>query len=118
MILDHAAYPKAIDGADSGTVNGVVEIAKFANLNVKLTFVVTGSDEEYPFADMHAIVRRIVDAFGAGRCMWGSDFPCELWLKKASYAQHLALFTEAVDLSAGEREAILGETAMRVWFEG
>jgi len=117
VVLDHAAYPKAADGVESETVNGVVEIAKFKNLNVKLTFAVTGSDQEYPFSDMFGIVRRIVDAFSADRCMWGSDFPCELWLKKASYGQHLALFTEELDLSAGEREAILGGTAMRVWFD-
>jgi len=117
VVLDHAAYPKAVDGVDSETVNGVVEVAKYKNLNVKLTFAVTGSGEDYPFSDMFGIVRRIVDAFGADRCMWGSDFPCELWLKKASYGQHLALFTEELDLSAGEREGILGGTAMRVWFD-
>ena len=117
VVLDHAAYPKAAGGVDSEVVNGVVQLAQFANLNVKLTFVVTGSDQAYPFADMHGIVRRIVDAFGADRCMWGSDFPCELWLKKSTYAQHLNLFREEIELSDGEREAILGGTAMWVWFE-
>ena len=116
VVLDHAAYPKAGDGVDSDVVNGVVELAEFANLNVKLTFAVTGSDEAYPFGDMHAIVRRIVDVFGADRCMWGSDFPCELWLKKSTYAQHLDLFRQEIELSTGEREAILGGTAMRIWF--
>jgi predicted TIM-barrel fold metal-dependent hydrolase len=48
--------------------------------------------------------------------MWGSDFPCELWLKKATYAEHLALFTEELGLSEAEQQAILEETPMRVWF--
>ena len=117
VVLDHAAYPKASGGVDSDVVKGVVELAEFENLNVKLTFAVTGSDESYPFGDMHGIVRCIVDAFGADRCMWGSDFPCELWLKKSTYAQHLDLFRQEIDMSEREREAILGGTAMRVWFE-
>jgi len=116
VVLDHAAYPKAAEGDASETVEGVVALARFRNLHVKLTFAVTGSEEGYPFQDSHPIVRRMIEAFGPDRCMWGSDFPCELWLKKATYRQHLALFTEELGLSAGERQAILAETPMRVWF--
>ena len=65
---------------------------------------------------MHPVVRRIIEAFGPGRCMWGSDFPCELWLKKASYQEHLALFREELGLSDGEQQAILEETPARIWF--
>lgn len=118
VVLDHAAYPKAVDGVNSETVGRVVELAGFENLNVKLTFAVTGSDEDYPFGDMTEIVKKIVQAFGADRCMWGSDFPCELWLKKATYAQHLALVGEAWGLGEGEQTAILETTPMRVWFGG
>jgi len=116
VVLDHAAYPKAVDGVDSETVRRVVDLAGFENLNVKLTFAVTGSDEDYPFGDMTTIVKKIVQAFGADRCMWGSDFPCELWLKKATYAQHLALVKDVWGLSEGEQTAILETTPMRVWF--
>lgn len=118
VVLDHAAYPKAVDGVGSETVKRVLDLAGFQNLHVKLTFAVTGSVEPYPFGDMKAIVKDIVNGFGAGRCMWGSDFPCELWLKKSTYAQHLALVREAWGLSVGEQQAILEETPMRVWFGG
>jgi predicted TIM-barrel fold metal-dependent hydrolase len=116
VVLDHAAYPKAADGVDSETVKRVLDLVGFRNLTVKLTFSVTGSDEAYPFEDMKTIVRKIVEGFGAERCMWGSDFPCELWLKKATYAQHLALVRQEWGLSEGEQEAILESTPMRVWF--
>lgn len=118
VVLDHAAYPKAVDGVNSETVTQVAELASFGNLNVKLTFAVTGSDEAYPFGDMKSIVRKIVDAYGADRCMWGSDFPCELWLKKSTYAQHLALVRDAWGFSDGEQQAVLAGAAMRVWFGG
>ena len=116
VVLDHAAYPEAAEGVDSETVQGVLELARFRNLHVKLTFAVTGSDEDYPFRDTHPILKRLIEAFGPDRCMWGSDFPCELWLKKATYAEHLALFTDELGLSPAEQDAILGGTAMQVWF--
>jgi len=117
VVLDHAAYPKASQGLDSETLKCVRTLSAYQNLYVKLTFAVTGSDEEYPFLDTKEIVRRVVGDFGADRCMWGSDFPCDLWLKKASYAEHLSLVTDVWDLSQTEQEAILEETPMRVWFE-
>jgi predicted TIM-barrel fold metal-dependent hydrolase len=97
----------------------VAGLARFPNVHLKLTFAVTGSEEGYPFHDMHPILWRLIEAFGPERCMWGSDFPCELWLKgKASYQSHLALFTEALGLSASEQASILESTPMRVWFSG
>jgi L-fuconolactonase len=117
VVLDHAAYPRGAEGVDSETVGGVAALARYPNLHLKLTFAVTGSDEGYPFPDMHPIVARLIAAYGPERCMWGSDFPCELWLKdKATYRSHLALFTEALGLSQDEQRAILVDTPMSVWF--
>jgi predicted TIM-barrel fold metal-dependent hydrolase len=117
VVLDHAAYPRAAEGVESATVTRVAGLARFPNLNLKLTFAVTGSDEDYPFPDMHPILWRFIEAFGPDRCMWGSDFPCELWLKgKATYRSHLSLYTEALGLSENEQRSILWTTPMRIWF--
>lgn len=116
VVLDHAAYPKAAGGVDSETVNAVVDLARFDQLYVKLTFAVTGSDQAYPFSDMHDIVRKLIRAYGADRCMWGSDFPCEHWLKKSTYTQHLDLFRTELSLSLAEQSAILSDTATKLWF--
>ena len=59
----------------------------------------------------------MVSHLGEDNIMWGSDFPTEHWLgEKCSYVLHLQLILEALELSAGEREAILGGTPMRIWF--
>ena len=113
VVLDHAAYPSA---AEPSTFELVKELARFRNLHLKLSFAVNGSQMGYPFPDMHAGVKLLIDAFGADRCMWGSNFPCEHWLKKASYAEHLDLFRREFKLSDGQQQAILEETPMRVWF--
>lgn len=63
-----------------------------------------------------ALGRQILDAYGPGRCMWGGNFPAELWHPKLSYADHLAVLRDEICQSPAEGEAILGETPLRVWF--
>jgi predicted TIM-barrel fold metal-dependent hydrolase len=59
----------------------------------------------------------VIAAFRPGRCLWGSNFPCELWCPRITYAQHLAIFTRELGLDAAAKAAILGETAHRLWFQ-
>ena len=65
---------------------------------------------------MHEPCRRIIDAFGPERCVWGSDFPCELWMPRVTYAEHLNIFRQAMQLEEQALTHILGETARRLWF--
>ena len=74
------------------------------------------SEEDYPFGDTHPILRTLVDAYTPDHCMWGSDFPCENWLKKATYEEHLAVFADELGLSENEKKAILGDTPGQIWF--
>lgn len=117
VVLDHCAYPVVADGPDSALVRDVTALARHRNLHAKLTFLVTASQQAYPFADTHEIARRMLGAFGADRCMWGSDFPCEFWLRgKASYGQHLAVVRDELGLSEADQAQVMGETALRVFF--
>ncbi|MDQ3702934.1 MAG: amidohydrolase, partial [Chloroflexota bacterium] len=93
----------------------MLEIAGFPNAYAKLSFLPTGSAQEYPFRDMHDACRRFVDAFGPDRCLWGSDYPTELWCPRTTYRGHLDLFRQELGLSAAEQAAILGGTAQRLY---
>ncbi len=86
------------------------------NVYAKLTPGTHGSDRVYPHEDMHEPLKRVIDFFGPDRCVWGSNFPNALWSKGTSYRQNLTLFTEELGLSAGDQEAILSTTALRLWF--
>ena len=56
----------------------------------------------------------VLDAFGASRVMFGSDWP--VCLLRGSYASVTALArTLTAGLSAGERAAVFGETAARTY---
>ena len=115
VVLDHCLNLKA--GAQLETVLAqVLRLARRPNLHAKLTFLPTGSASGYPCADMHDACLKIIDAFGADRCVWGSDFPCELWTPRVSYAEHLRIFTHDLALKDAQRRAILGETARKLWF--
>jgi predicted TIM-barrel fold metal-dependent hydrolase len=115
VVLDHCLSLKAGPEFDA-TVSKVLELSRHPNLHAKLTFIPTGSAEEHPFSDMHEAARRIIDAFGPERCVWGSDFPVELWCPRVTYSGHLRIFREELGLSEREQAAILGDTAERLWF--
>ncbi len=115
VVLDHCLYLSA--AADGQTVLGdLLQLSRLPNLYAKLSCVVTGSAESFPFRDMHAPLRRVIAAFGPDRCVWGSDFPCELWCPKATYVEHLRVFTHELGLDAKTQRWILGETARRLYF--
>jgi predicted TIM-barrel fold metal-dependent hydrolase len=115
LVIDHAL--NLVAGKDYDAILGdMLALAKTPNLYAKLSHVVTGSAEEYPFRDMHHSCRQIIKAYGADRCVWGSDFPCELWCPKASYAQHLRVFTHELGLDAETKRQILCETPRKLGF--
>lgn len=115
VVLDHCLGVKVEPGMQE-VLNEVLRMARHPNLHAKLTFIPTGSISKYPCADMHASCMKIVEAFGAERCVWGSDFPSELWTPRVSYAEHLRIFTHDLPFKESQRKAILGETARRLWF--
>ena len=116
VVLDHCANLKSSDSYQSNNLQTVLDLAQFSNLYAKLSFLVTGSIEDFPCSDMFSITRQIVEAYTPDRCIWGSDFPTTLWIPKVTYQQHLQIFDQHLNLSRSEKTAILGDTAMQLWF--
>ncbi|HUX88653.1 MAG TPA: amidohydrolase family protein [Chloroflexota bacterium] len=115
IILDHCGYiAPGIDPVEPD-LGPVLALARYPNVYAKLTFLGSASKQEYPFRDVHWMVRQIVDAFGAERSMAGSNFPTAQYNRKCCYAQTTRLFQEEIDLTNREREWILGKTALKLW---
>ncbi len=115
VVIDHCLNLKA--GSDlTATLKDMVALAELPNVHAKLTFIPTGSMQVYPCRDMHDACRDVITAFGPQRCIWGSDFPCELWCPKVTYAEHLRIFTHELGLEESAKQAILGETAFGLYF--
>jgi predicted TIM-barrel fold metal-dependent hydrolase len=75
------------------------KLSKLPNVYAKLTSGTHGSYRVYPHVDMHESLKWVIDAFGAARCVWGSNFPNALWSKGGLYAQNLHLFVKELGLS-------------------
>jgi predicted TIM-barrel fold metal-dependent hydrolase len=123
IVIDHCLNLKA-GPTLKATLRDMLAFARFPTVHAKLTFIPTGSAEAYPCRDMHQCCHAVIREYGSQRCVWGSDFPCELWCRaakdepvKTTYAQHLAIFTRELGLGEREKKNILGETARRLWFE-
>jgi L-fuconolactonase len=115
VVLDHCLNLKTGKGLEP-TLADVLKLSRHKKLHAKLTFLPTGSATGYPCADMHEACLKIIEVFGPERCVWGSDFPCELWTPRVSYAEHLRIFTHDLKLKDSAKAAILGETARGLWF--
>ncbi len=106
MIVDHMGLNSVLRGKSlEPAVANTIKLARLPNLAVKVSALPCYVDEPYPFATLHPLVRRVVDAFGPQRCFWGTDLshlPC-------SYKQVVTLFTEEMkSLSPRELEWIMG----------
>jgi predicted TIM-barrel fold metal-dependent hydrolase len=115
IVLDHCGYVSPDLAPVEPQVEPVLRLAEQANVYAKLSFVGAASTRPYPCDDVHWMVRQIVDAFGAERCVYGSNFPTAQYNPTLSYSEATRLFSEAIELSDHEREWVLGRTASRLW---
>ena len=91
-------------------VENLLPLARHASIAVKLSALAAHSSQAYPFRDMHPHVQRVVEAFGAERCLWGTD----LSRKACSYSEAITMFTEHMPfLAAAQLEQIMAGSATR-----
>jgi len=114
MRVDEHGRPWFADPLPAERVEAVLGLARHPRVQVMISGQYALSAEPYPHRDLDGLVRRVVDAFGPGRCLWGSDFP---WIAgEPGYAETLALVASALpDLSAAELDEIRGGTALRLF---
>jgi predicted TIM-barrel fold metal-dependent hydrolase len=92
----------------------LLALARYARVFVKISHLWSLSHEAYPYRDTHEQVRRLYDAFGPQRLMWGTDWPgVEAY---CGYARALALYRDEIKFfNDDDRRWILGGTALRLW---
>ena len=59
----------------AGSARALLGLARHPQVYVKASAFFRVSAEAYPYADAQRCVRALVDAFGAERVMFGSDWP-------------------------------------------
>jgi len=115
FVLDHLGKPPVADAALGPWAADLRRFAALPNTVGKLSGLVTeAGGGGWAVADLRPFAEVALDGFGAGRLMFGSDWPvCTV---VASYDEVLAAARElTASLSAAERGAIFGGTATRIY---
>jgi predicted TIM-barrel fold metal-dependent hydrolase len=109
LIVDHLALPLgSLDEAAFASLDEVLTLARHPNVAVKPSALPCYSSDPYPFRGLHHHIRRVWDAFGPRRMLWGTDYS----RLTCPYRLAVTLFTEALDfLSAEDKEWIMGRAA-------
>lgn len=117
LVVDHTALRH---GGGRGVSDNfarwqeVIALARLPNVWMKVSYFpeAAAESEPWPFDTARQRFRELYDAVGAGRMLWGSNFPVVAHL--CSYRQALDFVRETCDfLSAEGRAAILGENFVR-----
>lgn len=119
VVIDHLARIDLKSANPEQEIAALERLARYPNVWVKVTELNTMSvSKKYPYADTYAVVKRIYDAFGPDRLLWGTGFPAgtRKQADRPTLDEELALIrTEVPFFTATDREKILGRNAAALW---
>lgn len=117
MVIDHLGLPQPFQPpaptAPFAELPKVLALAAHDNVAIKISGACTLSQQSFPYKDIWDPLRRIFDAFGFDRCMWGTDWTRAIAL--LTYKQGVEAFRVTDRLSDSERAALMGATLARVY---
>jgi L-fuconolactonase len=115
FVLDHIAKPRIAEGKDPEWQERMPGLAALPNVAVKLSGMVTEANwASWTPADLRPFVASVVDWFGAGRLLFGSDWP--VCLLATSYGGVVGGLEEALGpISSGDMARIFGSNAVSVY---
>jgi predicted TIM-barrel fold metal-dependent hydrolase len=112
VVIDHLC---GIGGNPQGTipdkeVEALCAMARHKRVLVKVGAFYALGKKQPPYTDLGPLIRRVVQAFGARRCLWESD--CPFQVVKDKYRDSLDLIRTRLDfLTAEDKDWLLRRTA-------
>ncbi|MFZ4288750.1 amidohydrolase family protein [Variovorax sp. HJSM1_2] len=111
IILDHLGRPDVLDGPPYTNAQSLFDMADLPNLYMKLTPRIFG-DVQKDKASAETFFPRVVEAFGAKRMAWGSNFPTS----PGTLSEILATAQAGLaSLSEEDRTWVFGKTAQKLY---
>lgn len=111
VVIDHMADCPA-DRPDE--LKKLLALARYPRVFVKVSHTWSVSKQPYPYRDAQEQVKRLYDAFGPRRLMWGTDWP--MVEPYCGYAKALAMVRDEMKfLTEDDKSWMLGRTVERVW---
>lgn len=116
VIVDHLARI-GVDGQfREADIEALCSLSRNPNAYVKIGAFYALSPAGPPYDDLAPMIRRVVSAFGANRCMWESD--CPFQVVDHSYADSVDLIRNRLDfLTDEDRKWLLSGTAEALLFK-
>jgi L-fuconolactonase len=114
FVIDHLAKPPVAEGTLAPWDADIAGLAQRPNVVCKLSGLITEAGPEWSCDELRPYAAHVLDRFGPGRVLWGSDWP--VVNLRGGYADWWQA-TEALlgSLPPEDKEAILGGNAQRVY---
>jgi predicted TIM-barrel fold metal-dependent hydrolase len=117
VVIDHLARLGMKGPIRDSDISALCDLARHDHVYVKLSAFYALGKKQYPYQDLADMIRRVRDAYGANRLMWGSDSPFQVE-NGNTYAGSIELVGDRLDFLTGdERTWILRKTAEKVFFQ-
>ena len=115
FVVNHCGTPTDRDEAGVARWRaGLAAMARQPNILIKISNQVGYAADPTSQESVTAVVRAVIDAFGPGRAMFGTDYPVQR--RTASYATCCDTMRVAVsDLSVDEQRAVFHDNAARIY---
>ena len=91
----------------------ILDLAKRPNAVIKISGACTLSKQPYPFPDIWDPLKRIFDAWGFERCLWGTDWTRAFVV--VNYENAVKPFLETKTLSDSERAMLMGGACAKAY---
>ncbi len=116
VVVDHFARIGIEGEIREADLRNLIRLARHPRTYIKVSAFYALGQKQPPHHELRPMIRRLCDAFGPQRLMWGSDSPYQLQGGN-SYGASIALIHEGLDFLTGpDREWLLRKAAERVYF--
>ena len=111
VVIDHMADSPLDQPRE---LEKLIALKRYPRVFVKISHTWSLSKQSYPFLDSQQQVKRLYEAFGPKRLMWGTDWP--MVEPYCGYARALAVVRDEMKfLNEDDKSWILSKTIERVW---
>jgi predicted TIM-barrel fold metal-dependent hydrolase len=115
VIIDHLGRIGGDGTIRDADVQALCGLARHPKVYVKVGAFYALGKKAPPYLDLGPLIQKVVQAFGANRCMWESDCPFQVVSHR--YEDSIALIRDRLDfLSKDDRTWLLSRTAEQVLF--
>jgi predicted TIM-barrel fold metal-dependent hydrolase len=115
FIIDHVGMAIRFGGHSDSletAIERLIGYAKYPNVAVKWGHAPRLSRQPFPYRDLITQLGRVIEAFGAKRLMWASDYT--VTVDSHTYGESLFCIRSSDQLSEDDKEWLLGRSAREV----